>query len=140
MKKNEFASAKLAGIPNNFAAGTSSLSSPKVKDYLLWLCRKRQRFQINGSSMQPTIIHGEKVLVHPVAYQAKHPEIGDVVLVQHPFERGRRMVKRVTQIIESQNEIRFHVEGDNKSESTDSRSFGTLSRNRILGQVTSRFP
>ena len=140
IKRNELASTKLADTPGNFAAGSSSLSRPKAKDYFLWLCRRRQRFQINGPSMQPTIIHGEEVLVHPIAYQSTHPQLGDVVLVRHPYESGRRMVKRITEIVQTQDGQRFHVEGDNKSESTDSRSFGTLSRNRILGQVTSRFP
>jgi len=44
-----------------------------------------------------------------------------------------------TQIIESQNEMRLHVEGDNKGESTDNRSFENLSHNRILEKGTSRF-
>ena len=89
--------------------------------------------------MKPTICHGEEVLINRLAYQSSTPQIGDVVLIEHPYVRGQLMVKRITELVYQNGEIRFHVHGDNRAESTDSRAFGTLTKQRILGKITSRF-
>ena len=115
------------------------IPSPKPLDYLLWLVRKRRRLQIDGASMVPTLLDGQEILVDLGAYSSVAPEVDDVVLVRHPFYKERTMVKRVTKIWTNPTEKRFHIEGDNKTQSTDSRSFGSVTRQKILGKVTSRF-
>ena len=62
-----------------------------------------------------------------------HGPEGDVVICQHP-EQDLEMVKRVV-IIE---EGRFFVQGDNKVRSSDSRQFGWLTREHIIGVVVSK--
>ncbi len=115
------------------------IPSPKPLDYLLWLVRKRRRLQIDGASMAPTLLDGQEILVDLRAYNSVAPKVGDVVLVRHPFHKERTMVKRITKIWKNQTEKRFHIEGDNKKQSTDSRSFGSVTHRKLLGKVTSRF-
>ncbi len=59
---------------------------------------------------------------------------GDVVVLSDPRD-GRRIVKRVEKILDGDLEEKYHVLGDNKNESTDSRVFGPVSKESILGKV-----
>jgi hypothetical protein len=47
-------------------------------------------------------------------------------------------VKRVIKVNES-NETKFWVEGDNKSASTDSRSWGALDSTEVIGKLLFRY-
>ena len=57
----------------------------------------------------------------------------EIEAAKHP-EQDLEMVKRVV-IIE---EGRFFVQGDNKERSSDSRQFGWLTREHIVGTVVSK--
>lgn len=81
--------------------------------------------------MVPTLAYGEKVLVDPKGYIA----VGDVVLAQHPYRSDVKIVKRVADIAD---DGRLTLTGDNPAESTDSRAFGTVSLESIIGKVTSK--
>jgi len=56
--------------------------------------------------------------------------LGDVVVFQHP-STGRDSVKRVIHISRDG----YFVEGDNLTRSTDSRDFGLISRNSVVGKA-----
>jgi nickel-type superoxide dismutase maturation protease len=86
--------------------------------------------------MAPHLHPGDEVLVDPHAYRQKAPRPGDVVLAQHPYRRDLKLVKRVEDVLDVG---RYRLRGDNPSESTDSRTFGTIPRSHILGRVTSIF-
>ena len=88
--------------------------------------------QISGHSMFPTYQDGDTVYVDPCAYHHSPPQCNDVVLALHPYKRGTWIVKRVTQ---SENNERLFLEGDNRWESSDSRSFGSLPLQNIKGKV-----
>lgn len=82
--------------------------------------------------MLPALAPGDEVLValgRPV-------DVGDIVLARHPYRRDVVLLKRVDHI-DSQG--RLHLLGDNPRESTDSRSFGSVGAERVIGRVTSRF-
>lgn len=85
---------------------------------------------MSGDSMAPTLENGQFILMDP-----EPPSIseGDVVICHHPGQ-DLEMVKRVV-IIE---EGRFFVQGDNKERSSDSRQFGWLTREHIVGVVVSK--
>ncbi len=111
------------------------LKSAGLVEHLLWLLRRRRRFCVVGASMLPTLRAGDEVLVNPYAYRIKLPQVGDIVIVRHPFNNDvQKMVKRV---VRAENG-RFFLAGDNRTESSDSRSFGLLPTTALLGQVTSR--
>lgn len=104
------------------------------KEIGLWTLGKRWRFQVKGNSMLPTLREGEDVLVTPISPSSKiFP--GEIVVCRHPFKPHVRMIKRVT---ESFYDGSCYVLSDNASEGKDSRSFGVIERQLILGRVTSR--
>ena len=78
--------------------------------------------------MEPAIKNGEKVLATPLFYLFKNPKINDIVVFKF---RGEILVKRVVAFGDN----KYFVEGDNKKDSLDSKSFGLLTKNQILGKV-----
>lgn len=81
--------------------------------------------------MVPTLADGDKVLVDEKGYIS----IGDIVLAKHPYKTDVKIVKRVSYIAD---DGRLTLTGDNPATSTDSRSFGTVSLESIIGKVTSK--
>jgi nickel-type superoxide dismutase maturation protease len=107
-----------------------------LRDLAGWALRRRLRFRIAGDSMAPTFVSGQEVLVDPRAFRRRPPRVGDVVLCRHPFRRGVRIVKRVAEVDDRGCLV---VHGDNPRESTDSRSFGALPPDHVVGLVVAAF-
>lgn len=82
--------------------------------------------------MLPTLEPNDEVLVA----LGRSVGVGDIVLARHPYQRDLHLLKRVKCV---DAEGRLELVGDNPSESTDSRSFGSVSIDSVLGLVTSRF-
>jgi phage repressor protein C with HTH and peptisase S24 domain len=82
--------------------------------------------------MVPTYRDGDLVCVNVDAYLTQLPSPDDVVLALHPFKGGVHMIKRVSHLTD---DGRFFLVGDNPRESSDSRGFGPLRLERILGKV-----
>ncbi|MDF1839157.1 MAG: nickel-type superoxide dismutase maturation protease, partial [Planctomycetota bacterium] len=97
-----------------------SLAPCNARSAGLWLFRRLCRFRVAGSSMEPTLLAGQSVLVDPRAYLHSPPQAGDVVLLLHPLDPGMLMVKRVGSVERG----KVFVLGDNSVASTDSRTFG----------------
>ena len=86
--------------------------------------------------MAPSFVAGERVLVNKTAYWfGRSPKVGDVVVLRDPRERERMMIKRIADELDGG----WLVEGDNASESTDSRTFGPVGRELIVGKVLGRY-
>jgi nickel-type superoxide dismutase maturation protease len=102
-------------------------------ELLLWLLRRRRRFRITGESMLPALHPGDEVLIA----RGAAPRPGDIVVVQHPYQTGLRMVKRVASV---RDDGSVALEGDTPGASTDSRAFGAVPAGHVLGRVTSRLP
>ena len=81
--------------------------------------------------MLPALKSGDTILVNPRA----KIKPGDIVAANHPYITTVKLVKRVDSI-DSQG--RFVLTGDNPQESTDSRSFGSIAKNEIVGKVICR--
>lgn len=75
--------------------------------------------------MLPTLKNGEDVLVFCWFYKSK---IGDIVVIK---VNGKEMVKRVQKM----NGRHIFVTGDNNKESTDSRHFGAVNLDQVIGKV-----
>src|SRR5688572_2824217 len=86
------------------------------------------RFTVNGKSMFPTLYEGQDVLIFNWAYLGKKPTVGDIVVIQMD---GRAIIKRVKEV----NGKQVFVVGDNSSESTDSRDFGPVGMDQVVGRV-----
>lgn len=82
------------------------------------------KFKISGHSMEPTIHEGDEILVSTFLRVKK----GDVVAFRH---NAKVLVKRVKNIKGDLYELR----GDNMRDSLDSKQFGEVSKNDIIGKV-----
>lgn len=102
------------------------------KDWFRLFFRKLRQIRVDGNSMAPTLNHGDVVLYDP--WPAV--EVGDIVFTSHPFMQSVKIMKRIGQIDSDDN---VTLIGDNESESTDSRTFGTVSIKSIKGRVVCKW-
>lgn len=81
--------------------------------------------------MAPLLMPGDDVLYAP----GRKVALGDVVVARHPFDTQVLLIKRL-----ERRDARGYawLVGLNPAESTDSRSFGALPPDRLLGPVTCR--
>ena len=115
---------------------------------------KFKAVEVRGDSMSPNFNDGDWLLFRLLPAKSKSGKlvgklVGKVVLIQRHSEIGKDFlqVKRVTQVSDSsgsskssdaiKNEI--WVEGDNKSASTDSRSWGALDSSDVIGKLIFRY-
>ncbi|KAI1705695.1 peptidase s24-like domain-containing protein [Ditylenchus destructor] len=96
-----------------------------------------------GTSMQPTIQHGDLLFVERLSVNWQNLHRGDIVAVLSPNDRNRLICKRLVckehDMSPSSNSERIpvghcYVLGDNAQDSMDSRYFGSIS----LGLVQDR--
>lgn len=85
--------------------------------------------------MLPTLPAGTELLVNRTAYKNKPPQIGDIVVAQHPDQPKLKVIKRIAEV----GETTVTILGDNPTESTDSRHYGAISRSLLLGKITSQW-
>jgi len=72
------------------------------------------------------------LLVDLDAYLCSSPKPDDFVLAAHPFKQETWMIKRVKYV---DLDGRLFLIGDNRWESSDSRSYGTIPLHRVIGKV-----
>ena len=94
------------------------------------------RYQVEGESMTPALSPAERVLVNKAAYWFGPPKAGDVVVVRDPRQPARLLIKRIEGPAEDES---YRVLGDNPDASTDSRAFGPVRREQIVGKVWLRY-
>ena len=87
---------------------------------------------VRGHSMEPALREGDWLLVLPAP---RAPRSGDVVLVRDPRERARLLLKRVADVTSDG----VLVAGDRADHSTDSRVFGALPLNDVVGRAAFRY-
>ena len=78
--------------------------------------------------MEPTINNGNIVFISAVPYVFGKPKRNDIVVFKY---KNKHFLKRISKI----NNHKYEVKGDNAKDSLDSRVFGEISRNQILGKV-----
>ena len=113
-----------------------TLKSSGFQELLLFVLRRRWRVRVTGNSMLPLLKQGDEVLVNKRVLRQRRPTVDEIVVCQHPVTPGLKIIKRVQSVAENGS---CFVVGDNLAESSDSRQFGLLSAENILGIVTSRF-
>ncbi len=100
------------------------------------LRRRFIRYEISGESMLPTLRPGDFVIVDTRPHRSWTPGSGDIVLARDPRERERTLVKRVSRCEDGG---AAWLLGDNPGSSADSRTFGALPPEYILGEVRWRY-
>ncbi len=128
-----------------------------------------QNFVVEGSSMVPTLMQGDRLIVSRLSYIFGQPERGDIIVFQYPFGPERDFVKRIIglpgETVAIQNgqvfingkplppetyvqnhsrdnygpitlaEDEYFVMGDNRTGSSDSRSWGPMQAHFIIGKA-----
>ena len=87
-----------------------------------------QKFKVSGHSMEPAIKNEQHVLVSKIPYFFPEPDVKEIVA----FKKNKKiLIKRI--IRKSGN--KYFLAGDNLNDSLDSKNFGFVSKNYILGKV-----
>ena len=112
---------------------------------------KFKAVEVRGDSMSPNFNDGDWLLFRLLPAKSKSSKlvgklVGKVVLIQRQSQVGTDFlqVKRVVKVDETNesnesNETKFWVEGDNKANSTDSRSWGALDSSEVIGKLIFRY-
>ncbi len=94
--------------------------------------KKIEKILVSGDSMSPLYSDGDILIVDIYAYNEKYPSVDDIIVFKHPYIMDFLMVKKIAEI---RDDGRLFVIGVNPAYSTDSRSFGTISQEAVLGKV-----
>ncbi len=86
--------------------------------------------------MLPTLVPGDEIFADPRAYRSCPPQSGDIVTLYHPRQPELKIIKRVDRVEPDRG---CFVLGDNPAASNDSRDFGWVPYDRLLGKVVCRF-
>jgi signal peptidase I len=107
----------------------------------MWIA---QPFIVHGSSMVPTFESGDYLIIDEITYQFRGPERGEVIVFRYPQNPSQFFIKRVAGLPGEtingtklpQNE--YYVLGDNTFASSDSRYWGPVKSNLIIGRAVLR--
>ena len=96
--------------------------------------------------MEPAIPNGTVLIISRLTYGIRipwrqkylvrwaQPKVGEVVVFYTPT--GELAVKRITAVLPGPSEVnRFYAEGDNALASYDSRAYGWVSVENIIGKI-----
>ena len=83
--------------------------------------------------MEPIFKAGEHVIINRLAYLFSQPRLEDTVAVRH---RDKILLKKIKKVI---SRSQYFVIGLNKTNSTDSRTFGPIEKNQIVGKVLTKY-
>ncbi len=98
------------------------------------------RVIVEGTSMQPTYNPRDWLLVY-YGFSGKKRllrRLGDAVVIEREQQPGIFYIKRISEIkLDKSGQESFFVHSDNES-GTDSRTWGYLSKDEIIGRVVTR--
>jgi nickel-type superoxide dismutase maturation protease len=114
----------LLGVATGIAAGVAASR---------WL----DVVEVQGGSMAPSLLDGDRLLVESRSYRRRAPRPGEVVLATDPRESDRELIKRVASIDDAGSAA--DLRGDAPDESTDSRDFGAVPLSAIRWRAAFRY-
>lgn len=85
--------------------------------------------------MEPFFSEGSRIVINRWAYLFSSPKIGDVVAFSDQKEPEKILLKKIEKV---RGESYFYVAGINKKDSLDSRFFGYVKKNLVLGKFFAR--
>ena len=91
-------------------------------------------YHIPSESMMPTLQTGDIAVIDSWAYQVQPPQINDILIVKRSAN-SMVLVKRLTKIRTRKNQTELFIEGDNQNRSVDSRRFGWVDDDYLIGKV-----
>ncbi len=107
----------------------------------MWIA---QPFIVQGSSMVPSFENGDYLIIDEITFQFRQPEKGEVIVFRYPQNPSQFFIKRVAGLPgETINNTtltseEYYVLGDNTFASSDSRYWGPVKKNLIIGRAILR--
>ena len=95
------------------------------------LIGNRQHLRVVGDSMERTLKEGDLITYKKINQKNSNLEIGDIVVASHPKIKNKLIIKRIHRIYQN----KFDLRGDNFLSSTDSREWGLIELDLIIGKV-----
>ena len=95
----------------------------------------RRHLRVVGTSMEKTLKEGDLITYKKLNPKNIDLEIGDIVVASHPKTKNKLIIKRIHGIFQN----KFDLRGDNSLSSTDSREFGLIELDLIIGKVDKIF-
>ena len=96
----------------------------------------RQHLRVVGNSMESTLKEGDLIIYKNLTRKNSHLKTGDIVIANHPTINRKLIIKRIHSI----NNYGIELRGDNLYSSSDSRQFGSIKPNQIVGLVERVIP
>ena len=87
--------------------------------------------KVEGSSMQPQLRAGDLIFL----LKTQKLKVGHIAIAKRPDRPNLLVIKRVKAITKKG----YWLEGDNQSESDDSRIFGEVDKDLILGKYIFKY-
>ena len=122
----------IAGLPQ---ADKSLFLKPDLFTLFTLIIGYRQHLRVVGTSMEGTLKEGDLITYKKLNPKNIDLEIGDIVVVSHPKTKKELIIKRIHRIYQN----KFDLRGDNSFSSTDSREFGLIELDLIIGKVEKIF-
>ena len=102
-----------------------------------------QRTEVSGHSMEPTLQHGDNLIVDKISYRFREPERYEIIVFPYQYKENTYYIKRIIGLPgETAESItlgddEYFVLGDNRNHSSDSRdpSVGVLHRKDLIGRA-----
>ena len=120
------------GLPQ---ADKSLFHKPDLFTLFSIIIGHRQHLRVVGDSMENTIFDGDLVTYKKINSNNPDLEIGDIVVASHPRIKSKWIIKRIYQIHQN----KFDLRGDNSLSSSDSRQWGLIELDLIVGKVEKVF-
>ncbi|HEX6655794.1 MAG TPA: nickel-type superoxide dismutase maturation protease [Candidatus Limnocylindria bacterium] len=90
--------------------------------------------EVQGRSMAPSLLPGDRLLVESLTYRRRAPRTGEVVLALDPRAPERELIKRV-----HATGPELDLRGDALDQSTDSRTFGEVPTAAVRWRAVLRY-
>ena len=116
-------------------ADKSLLQKPDLFTLFSLMIGYRQHLRVVGDSMKDIISAGDLIIYKKINLKNIDLEVGDIVVASHPKIKNKLIIKRIYRIYQN----KFDLRGDNFLFSNDSREWGLIQLDLIIGKVEKIF-
>ena len=116
-------------------ADKSLYQKPDLLTLLTLFIGYRQHLRVVGNSMHGSLSEGDLIVYKKINPKNLDLEVGDLVVAYHPKIKSKLIIKRIYRLYQN----KFDLRGDNFLSSTDSREWGLIELDLIVGKVEKIF-